>query len=216
MDLVLDHLPPPSSTEKRAALEAAMRKAAENGVTAIHDPGIDADDVQLYKDLADDGKFTLRSDAMFLGVSGDSGKAASPHTPMIVDYKDVFTVRGVKFFMDGALGSWGAAMLQPYSDKPESMGELRISENSYKSNVSVWLKEGYQVATHAIGDRANRIVLNTYRGHCFRKPIERRDLRLRIEHFQIVNVSDIPRLHVPTLDNATCILGKLHLQTYLI
>ena len=208
MTLILDHVPPPSASEKKEALRAAMRKAAEHGITAIHDPGIDVDDVQLYKQLADEGFFTLRSEAMFLGVSGDSGKAATPSTPMIVNYRDVFSIRAVKFFMDGALGSWGAAMLEPYSDKPESRGELRLSETHFRSNVSAWIAAGYQVATHAIGDRANRIVLNAYRDECFAKPPHKRDLRLRIEHFQIVNQSDIARLHVPTEQNGTCILGK--------
>lgn len=122
-------------------------------------------------------------------------------------------VKAVKFFMDGALGSWGAAMLEPYSDRPDLSGYLRWDEDDYVSNATAWAHAGFHVATHAIGDRANRLVLDTYHTLCEEKrgaTGAAPDLRLRIEHFQIVNETDIPRVVVQgSKKGSACILASM-------
>ena len=93
-----------------------LSDAAAHGLTGIHNPGITPDQVGLFKESIDAGKFTLRQYAMYLGVSGGLGKAATPSSPKVEEYGGKLTVKAVKFFMDGALGSWGAAMIQNCED----------------------------------------------------------------------------------------------------
>jgi len=208
MQLVEAHIPAPTEIERRAALRLVLDDAAEHGLTGIHNPGVAPDSLELMKTLIDEGNFTLRQYAMYLGVSDDLGAAATPQTPKIENYKGQLEAKAVKFFMDGALGSWGAAMLQNYTDRPDQHGQLRMTEEEYNANVTAFAAAGFQIATHAIGDRANRIVLNKYRDVCEANGVP--DLRLRIEHFQIVNVTDIPRLHVGSGPNAgSCILPSM-------
>ncbi len=199
MSLVDAHIPPPSESQQRDALALALALAAQSGLTSIHDPGIDQSEVELLMALADEGHLTLRSYAMLLGNAAGLGKPASPATAAMVypAYRGRLTVRAVKFFMDGALGSRGAAMLADYADAPGQAGQLRMSEAEYRANTSAWLARGWQLATHAIGDRANRIVLGVYSDACAvgGSAAAAPDLRLRIEHFQIVNTTDLPRVH---------------------
>lgn len=104
------------------------------------------------------------------------------------NYKDRLTVKAVKFFLDGALGSRGAAMLENYTDAPMQRGQLRLDEHTFRTNASAWAKAGWQLATHAIGDRANRLVLDVYEKACHDAMVETSeapDLRLRVEHFQV-------------------------------
>eukprot|EP00947_MAST-08B_sp_MAST-8B-sp1_P002057 g2057.t1 len=243
MLLVSKHIPPTSEADREDALTLALRDCASNGLTAIHNPGCDPSDIELYKRFVDAGNMTLRQNAMLLGADIDGlGRASPPSTPLLKDYggRGLLSCTGVKFFMDGALGSWGAAMLQNYTDRPDQAGQLRIDLKYYASNVTAWAAAGYQVATHAIGDRANRIVIDNYRRICnasaapavpapapavpaaagsssssssssstssspssssssssSSSPLAK-DLRLRIEHFQIVSPGDIPKINIPT------------------
>ena len=210
MQLVDDSVPAPAYEERVAALHLALDLAARSGLTAIHDPGIDPADADLFKEAIDNGTFTLRSHAMWLAAPNDLGAASDPVDPPTPLYKGRLSVGAVKFFMDGALGSWGAAMLENYTDRPDQQGQLRWDEQEYRRNVSLWRASGYQIATHAIGDRANRIVLDVYSELCkaatmavevdtaveaagsVHPTVVREedaavpppDLRLRIEHFQ--------------------------------
>eukprot|EP00755_Sulcionema_specki_P020010 Sspe_Gene.70890::Locus_41898_Transcript_1_1_Confidence_1.000_Length_1373::g.70890::m.70890 len=208
MPLVGDHVPPPTEADEKEALRLALRDCNKNGLTAIHNPGIGPESIPLFRSAIDAGNFTLRMAGMWLDMPCDLGKAATPDTPMINNYKDRLTVKGVKFFMDGALGSWGAAMLKPYSDRPTERGQMRYTPDDYIRNVTRWVAAGYQVATHAIGDRANRLVIDTYRSVCLNGTTTPPDLRLRIEHFQIVNVTDIPKIHFEGADTV-CILPSM-------
>jgi predicted amidohydrolase YtcJ len=101
------------------------------------------------------------------------------------------TVRTVKLFADGALGSWGSAMWAPYADRPAERGLMLIEPNDLRALVAHWLDAGWQVATHCIGDRANSLVLDAYEALLSARP--QQDLRLRVEHAQILRLNDTSR-----------------------
>lgn len=187
MELVKASLPPDSMEDKRLALESVLRACRASGLTSVVEPGVEKDDIEMYKAVVDEGGFTLRNYVMRWGMND------SPVEPFSA-YKDLLRVRGVKFMLDGALGSWGAAMLEPYSDKNES-GYLTMDEQEFYTNASRWMEHGYQVATHAIGDRANQMVLNVYE-RLLRDTgdIGNFNSRLRVEHAQIVHPNDIIRM----------------------
>jgi len=167
MALIENSIPVPTRKETADALTLVLADAAAHGLTGVHNPGITPGQVPLFKSFIDAGKFTLRQYAMYLGVSGGLGRAATPSTPKVdPEYAGKLTVKAVKFFMDGALGSWGAAMIQNYTDRPDEHGQLRMTEAEYDRNVSAWAAAGFQIATHAIGDMANRVVLDKYRQIC--------------------------------------------------
>jgi len=113
------------------------------------------------------------------------------HPPEIGLGNQKLTLRCIKVFVDGALGARGAALLEPYSDSPEDTGLIRNSEEEIYKVVSKSMKAGYQVAIHAIGDRANRIALNAIETALKESPTP--DHRMRIEHAQILSSEDIPR-----------------------
>ncbi len=108
-----------------------------------------------------------------------------------IDPDHLLTVRCVKIFVDGALGSRGAAFFEPYSDDPSTRGVIETTEDSVFQLTKRSLQSGFQVAVHAIGDRANRITLDAYRKALRDVPVE--DHRLRVEHVQVVALEDIQK-----------------------
>ena len=215
-------MPPPTFGQKAEALDKALQLCAQNGVTSITDPGIDVGDKALYMGAVDNGTFTLRSTQCGSAPTPTaSARTARPAVaPKIHRYKDRFSAEAVKFFLDGALGSWGAAMLQNYSDRQHEHGQMRMSAAQFRANVTAWAKAGYQVATHAIGDAANRLALDVYSSICDAAAEADEscdaapDLRLRIEHFQIVNESDVSRVTYPgTNASRACILRRCSRRT---
>jgi hypothetical protein len=190
MDLVDKCVPPPSDAERRAALKAALKHLNSVGLTGVGDAGIDAHEIGLYRELADQGLLTVRIYAMIGGVSEDFA-ALSRQGPLLGLADDRLTVRSVKLYADGALGSRGAALLAPYSDAPGQRGLLFMSDAEMRSSIETALKAGYQVNVHAIGDAANAQVLDAFAAAY--KAVGGRQLRNRIEHAQVVAVSDIPR-----------------------
>lgn len=215
MRLVAARVPRPSRNESLSALRLALARLSRHGLTAIHDPGIGLEEVPLLKELIDEGAFPLRSYAMVLANGNELGeRLATPSTPKIRDYKGRLSVQAVKFFVDGALGSRGAAMLQNYSDAPLERGQLRVREEDFKKAAKEWAGAGWQLAAHAIGDRANRLVLDAYEAACESggSGSGAPDLRLRIEHFQVVNASDLPRVRQPGERHgggSACILASM-------
>jgi predicted amidohydrolase YtcJ len=184
-------VPPPTPQQKAAALDTALAEMASVGLTGVGDAGIDLANYELYRQYADQHKLTARIYAMIRGT-GDDFDTISKDGPLIGYGNDFLTVRAVKLFADGALGSRGAAMLAPYSDDPHNRGLLFLKPAELTAEIGKALGKGYQVAIHAIGDHANREVLDSYAAAYKTHPdgIARRN---RVEHAQIVSLKDIPR-----------------------
>ncbi|MFC5437539.1 amidohydrolase [Rhodanobacter umsongensis] len=189
--LIGSKVPAPTAQQKAAALDTALAEMASVGLTGVADAGIDLANYQLYRQYADANKLTARIYAMILGT-GDDFDVISKDGPLIGYGNDFLTVRTVKLFADGALGSRGAAMLAPYSDDPHNHGLLFLKPDQLTSDIGKALGKGYQVAIHAIGDRANREVLDSYTA-AYKTHPDGIALRNRVEHAQIISLEDIPR-----------------------
>jgi predicted amidohydrolase YtcJ len=167
-----------------------MREGNRYGLTGVHDPGEGRPEIEAYDSLARANAFTMRVYAM---VHDDSATLAYyfGKGPQSALYDGQLWVRAIKLYADGALGSRGAALLGPYNDDPGNTG-LLVSTPEHLRDRSIWaLKSGFQVATHAIGDRGNRNALDAYEAAL--KAVPTVDHRFRIEHAQVINVADIPR-----------------------
>ncbi len=190
MRLVSSKMPSISHAEIQEALQLAVAECLKLGITSVHDMGVDLEDILLYQDAIDRELPMIRIYAA-IGGTGSTWDHFVQQGPMI-GYGDGFlTVRALKLYIDGALGSRGAALIEPYSDDPGNRGLTIVGEEEFRSNVEQALKYGFQVCTHAIGDRGNNIVLNSYQKALSSVP--RSDHRLRVEHAQVVSPTDIPR-----------------------
>ncbi len=188
--LVARAVPAPTDADLEAAILAAVAELNRWGLTGIDDPGVRRQAIGAYERLARDGRLTLRE---YLMISDDSATEAEYFAkgPQNALYDGHLWIRAVKLYADGALGSRGAAMLSPYSDDPGDTG-LLVSTPEHLRDVSVRaLRAGFQVATHAIGDRGNRIALDAYESAL--RAVPTADHRFRIEHAQILSWLDIPR-----------------------
>jgi predicted amidohydrolase YtcJ len=180
--------PERSSDEIRRALALAMDECLAKGVTSLTDAGAPVEVIGLYRELAAAGRLRTRLYVMAAGLP----------TMRVLGRPEVglggglLTVRSVKLYADGALGSRGAALLEPYSDDPGNSGLLVTPPEGILEAARFALAHGFQVGTHAIGDRANRIVLDAYETALRERP-EVKDPRFRIEHAQILDAADIPR-----------------------
>src|SRR5438034_1879532 len=189
------HLPAPTQAEIEQAIILANKRSIELGLTQVQDPGGSYRDVDLYKKLYGEGKLKLRIYKAVYGP-GPEAKRLLSEGPIIEAFGDRLNVRTIKVVSDGALGSRGAALLEPYSDAPDSSGFLRVKEEDLQPMLEEALRKGIQVETHAIGDRANRFVLDQYEKAMKAVPPEQpkiREPRWRDEHSQIVNPADLPR-----------------------
>jgi predicted amidohydrolase YtcJ len=188
---LIDRVTPPlSHDEMKSATLAAIAEANKYGLTGMHDPGEPREVLDVFEELAKAGTFSMRVYAM---ISDDS--AAIEHYfqrgPQSDLYDSHLWIRAIKLYADGALGSRGAALLDPYSDDPKNVGLLK-STPAHLTDVSTRaLQHGFQVATHAIGDRGNRVALDAYEAAL--KAVPTVDHRFRIEHVQILDHADIPR-----------------------
>lgn len=190
MGLVGARIPAATDAQVREAILAAVKEMHRWGLTGVHDAGASAQTLAQYEALAKAGTYDLRLYAM-IGDDAPTLAAWYARGPLIGAGDGRLWVRSIKLYGDGALGSRGAAMLDPYSDDPHNHG-LVISDAAYVQRVATAaLKAGFQVCTHAIGDRANRNVLDAYDAALQQVPVA--DHRFRVEHAQIVNPADIPR-----------------------
>jgi hypothetical protein len=188
-DLVKKVMPAPTKDERRAAVNAVMARLNAFGVTGVGDAGLRTD-IPLYREMADEGALTVRIYAMIGGVD-EEFRAMAGHGPLLGYGNDFLTVRSVKLFADGSVGSRGAAMLEPYSDAPGQRGLHYLSDAEMQAKIETALKAGFQVNVHAIGDAANRQVLDAFEAAY--KSVDGRALRNRIEHAQIVAPADFAR-----------------------
>ena len=183
-------IPSPTREETKSQVQAAIAEAQKWGLTGVHDAGASAQVLDIYEELGKAGQLDFRLYAM---ISDDSATIDRwfARGPLVGGYDNTLWVRSIKLYIDGALGSRGAALLDPYSDNASTTG-LLVSRPEHVKNVAERaLKAGFQVNTHAIGDRGNRIVLDEYEKAFKAVPLA--DHRFRIEHAQIINPDDIPR-----------------------
>ena len=190
MNLVESEVPARTDQEREMALEKALQQMSAHGITSVHDAGVGVDTWQLYTDFADNGKMITRIYGMISGP-GETFDTLSENGPITSYAEDRLALRSVKLYADGALGSRGAAMIEPYSDDPGNRGLLFASEEEMTDMIMKTASEGYQTNVHAIGDRANRVVLDAFAN--VKDSLGDQALRHRIEHAQIVSLKDIPR-----------------------
>ncbi|UCH10827.1 MAG: amidohydrolase [Fidelibacterota bacterium] len=189
-DLIRKVIPSPSKEDTRRWLLAAAQRCLEVGLTEIHDAGANATTLEVLKELIDKEQFAMRYYGMLDGDDEQLLETYFQRGP-VINYGGRMTVRSVKLYADGALGSRGAALLQPYSDDPENRGLLVTSQEELESTVTRIFQAGFQPCIHAIGDRANRMVLDVYERAL--APFAEADLRPRIEHAQVLARTDIRR-----------------------
>ena len=191
MELIDKIVPAPNAAESAAALDASLAAMARVGLTGVGDAGIDAPTFALYKKYADERRLTARIYAM-IGGTGADFDALSKDGPL-TGYGDGFlSLRAVKLYADGALGSRGAALLAPYADDPKNSGLLFHAPDEMTAMIAKALGKGYQVCIHAIGDGGNRQVLDAFAA-AYQQVGSGAQLRNRVEHAQVVAVDDIPR-----------------------
>jgi predicted amidohydrolase YtcJ len=212
MGLVNKFLPPPSVKESEEAIKLAIGEFLQYGIVCMDDMGVDSKDIEVYKNLIDRKEFPFRVYAAIDGP-GDTWDqytkktATNPAKGPLIGYGDNrLWVRTIKLYVDGALGSRGAALLEPYSDDAGNRGLTVTDEKSLIQVVEEALNNGFQVCTHAIGDRANSIILNVYEAALKNHPGA--DPRLRVEHAQVVSLDDIPRFKqlgvIPSMQPTHC------------
>ena len=182
-------VPAPDDALRAEALSRSLQAAVAHGLTGVHDMGVSLADLRLMRSFADEGRLPLRIRAY---ADGDSGMLAALCAMGPYEHPGGrLSMRGVKFYVDGALGSRGAALLEDYSDEPGHRGLLVTEPAAYAAAVAKARDCGIQPASHAIGDRGNRIVLDTYAAALGDRAGT--DHRWRVEHAQVVAPSDIPR-----------------------
>lgn len=188
--LITKFIPDNTEENNTQALELAMTACARNGITSFHDAGASRENLELFKKFRQEGKLKTRLYEMITGWD----------RPLIYEYYKKgpeidprgVTIRAIKLNCDGALGSRGAWLLEPYTDRPDFSGMATFSMDSVLKTSRDALKFGFQVCSHAIGDRANHEILDRYET-AFKENPEKKDPRFRIEHAQHLHPNDIPR-----------------------
>lgn len=189
--LVESHIPPMTLPQVEQAIELAARECVRNGLTSVHEAKVTPIMVDAFRDLIRQDRMPLRVYTMLDGADPQLVATWLQRGPQM-DPQHRLTIRAFKLFADGALGSRGAALLEPYSDAPQIRGLMTTPEPTVYDLTRRALQRGFQVCTHAIGDRANRLVLDAYE-RALREVPTARDPRLRIEHAQVLAPEDIPR-----------------------
>jgi predicted amidohydrolase YtcJ len=183
--------PAEKEAQTQRVIQLAETEILSKGITSFEDAGSPPDLVAQLKTRADRGQLPLRLWVMLRTSNTDfAANAARYHVIGAGD--NHLTVRAIKRYMDGALGSRGAWMLDPYADLPSSTGLNVENLQDIEQTAKIAIENGYQLCIHAIGDRANREVLNLYE-KVFKEHPDKKDLRWRIEHAQHLNPQDIPR-----------------------
>jgi predicted amidohydrolase YtcJ len=185
-------MPTPTEVERTEAIQKAVQECLKVGLTEVHDMGADLEMIGIYKKLIQAKKFPFRVYAAIDGI-GATWDYYLKQGPEVSNNDNRLTVRALKLYADGALGSRGAALIEPYSDDSTNRGLTLTPTDTMKKATLDALNKGFQVCIHAIGDRANHIVLNVCEEMLDRDERKAKSARLRVEHAQIVDVNDIPR-----------------------
>ena len=190
-DLFAPVIPEPDDATLERRLLLAQEHLLALGITAVHDMGVGPKTLGAMERVREHGRLKMRL-IEYLSDAGDASEATWSAGRIASDARDLLSVVGVKLYADGALGSRGAALLEPYSDDPKNVGLLVTSTETLAARIAVAAKLGLQPAVHAIGDRANRGVLDAYEAQMKLDP-NFAALRPRIEHAQVVAPADWPR-----------------------
>jgi predicted amidohydrolase YtcJ len=193
--LVENLVPPLTDAERTRALEVGAERSIRVGWTQLQIAGNSLAEVDRLCALFRQGRIKLRIYDAIDGPGADADQLIATGA-RLSPCGDRLTVRGIKLYIDGALGSRGAALLQPYADSPSSSGLLVNREDELLALLTAALRRGIQIETHAIGDRGNRIMLDLYEKSFATVPVSERAVaepRWRIEHAQVLNAADIPR-----------------------
>ena len=177
----------------RERAQLAADEALKYGVTSFHDAGASFETIDFFKQLEDEGKLDIRLYAMVRRISNEMMEKALPQYKMLPEGNDFLTVRSIKRQIDGALGAHGAWLLEPYEDLPETSGLVLEKIEDIERTAEIAVRHGFQVNTHAIGDRANQETLDIYERTWNRLDVDGKQLRWRIEHAQHIDPLDVPR-----------------------
>jgi predicted amidohydrolase YtcJ len=194
-DLVEKNIPKPTEAEREHALLTGIHREIGLGWCEIQNAGSHYEDVDLIKKVFESGKIKIRFVNAIYGPGEDAQRFLKEGVTLGA-FNHHFTQRTIKVIFDGALGSRGAALLKPYNDSPETSGYLTEKPEDLRPMFEEALRRGIQVETHAIGDRANRTILDLYEAAFKAVPPEQRKIkepRWRVEHAQIVDPAEIPR-----------------------
>lgn len=191
INLVRKHVPSADRETRRRRLLRAQEALLADGLTCVHDMGIDKEIAELYRELEAQGLLQIRIVGYLYGNDGLSKETLAMY-PWRSPRQDHLDIIGIKLIADGALGSRGAALLADYSDAPGERGAMLLKEDRLTLLVHEAWQAGLQPAIHAIGDRANRLVLNVYE-RMVQVDEEFKAVRPRIEHAQVVAPRDWPR-----------------------
>jgi hypothetical protein len=199
MKLVERAVPKPGVETQRRWIEHSVDECLRHGITEVHDMNVEPERIEPMTRAADAGAMRLRCQ-VFLAAQSDEWRVFPAPATIGANLHLV----GVKYFADGALGSRGALLLEPYADAPATRGLELLGSGDIETLAGPAIERGYAVATHAIGDAANRIVLDAYE----RLRARHRDALLRVEHAQIVHPDDVPRFAslgiIPTMQATHC------------
>ncbi|THU97871.1 hypothetical protein K435DRAFT_777773 [Dendrothele bispora CBS 962.96] len=200
LDNAISLIPIPAWTENQMAefFDTTMKQALSYGLTSIHDADSSPAMISFFKKQADENNIPMH---LYLMGNVLSDTYWGDKIPRLINYGKAgrVTVRSIKLYTDGALGSWGAALLEPYSDKPDTKGILRSNPDALSKLVKQFHKDGWQVNIHCIGDRANNVILNIFEDIIQGKedgsiPVNVTEWRPRIEHAQIMTPQDLERI----------------------
>ncbi|GAA5923365.1 hypothetical protein JCM3775_007516 [Rhodotorula graminis] len=206
MSFIAAVIPPWTDASRMSFLRSTALSMLEHGLTSVHDAALSPADVRFLRALDEQGRLPIR---LYGFVGCEPTNAWCGDDDGIERYEgDRFTVRAAKIFSDGALGSWGAAMHEPYSDAPDKKGFMITEEDELEPLIAKWIAKGFQVNSHGIGDRANTVVLDIYERALRnltladgRDPDQdeelrrtQKEVRLRVEHAQILTQDDIKRM----------------------
>ncbi len=190
--LITKHIPQTTPEKDAKAFELAVAACHRNGITGFHDAGIGKETISLFEKMKAEGKMDIRIYAMLTGWDKEL-LAKWYQQGIMVDKDNLFTIRSVKLNCDGALGARGAWLLEEYTDRPGHFGHETLPMEFVKETALKGLQHGFQVCAHAIGDRANKEILDRYEAAFKELPNLTNDNRYRIEHAQHLHPDDIPR-----------------------
>ena len=190
--LIWKHIPENTAEKNVKAFELAVEACHRHGITSFHDAGIGRETITLYQQMKAQTKLKIRLYAMLTGWDKDLINEWYEKGPL-VDPDNLLTIRSIKLNCDGALGSRGAWLLEEYTDRPDHFGHETLPMEVVTETALNGLRNGFQVCAHAIGDRANREILDRYETAFTELPDLKNDHRFRIEHAQHLHPDDIPR-----------------------